>query len=57
MTVEEGVRSILTSGVATGQGVEESTQLTMDDLKRVTDLDWRESIRTDDGDPESTREE
>jgi len=50
MTVEEGVRSILTSGVATGRGVEESAQLTMDDLKRVTDLDWRESIRTDDGD-------
>jgi uncharacterized membrane protein len=54
MTVEEGVRSILTSGVATGRGVEESTQLTMDDLKRVTDLDWRESIGTDDGDGEST---
>jgi uncharacterized membrane protein len=53
MTVEEGVRSILTSGVATGRGVEESAQLTMDDLKRVTDLDWRESIRTDDGDRES----
>jgi len=57
MTVEEGVRSILTSGVATGRGVEESAQLTMDDLKRVTDLDWRESIRTDDGDGGSTREE
>jgi len=40
MTVEEGVRSILTSGVATGQGVDESTQLTMDDLTRVTDLEW-----------------
>jgi uncharacterized membrane protein len=57
MTVEEGVRSILTSGVATGRGVEESAQLTMDDLKRVTDIDWRESIRTDDGDGGSTREE
>jgi len=48
MTVEEGVRSILTSGVATGDGVEDSAQLTMDDLRRVTDLDWRESIRNDD---------
>jgi uncharacterized membrane protein len=43
MTVEEGVRSILTSGVATGKGVEESTQLTMDDIRRVTDLEWRDS--------------
>jgi len=41
MTVEEGVRSILTSGVATGKGAEESAQLTMDDIKRVTDIEWR----------------
>jgi len=47
MTVEEGVRSILTSGVATGQEADASTQLTMDDLRRVTDLDWRESLRND----------
>jgi uncharacterized membrane protein len=47
MTVEEGVRSILTSGVATGEEADASTQLTMDDLRRVTDLDWRESIRND----------
>lgn len=47
MTVEEGIRSILTSGVATGKGVSESTQLTMDDIRRVTDLDWGE--RTDSG--------
>jgi uncharacterized membrane protein len=46
MTVEEGIRSILTSGVATGDGAVGSTQLTMDDLKNVTDVDWRESIRT-----------
>ncbi|GAB6860374.1 hypothetical protein JCM17092_04630 [Haloplanus litoreus] len=38
MTVEEGVRSILTSGVATGEGAQDPTQLTMDDLKRVADL-------------------
>ncbi|AZH24341.1 DUF502 domain-containing protein [Haloplanus aerogenes] len=50
MTVEEGVRSILTSGVATGEDVQEPSQLTMDDLKRVTDLDWRASGRSDDGD-------
>jgi len=47
MTVEEGVRSILTSGVATGEGAAESTQLTMDDLRRVADIDWRESIGDD----------
>jgi uncharacterized membrane protein len=47
MTVEEGIRSILTSGVATGEEADASTQLTMDDLRRVTDLDWRESIRND----------
>jgi uncharacterized membrane protein len=47
MTVEEGIRSILTSGVATGREADASTQLTMDDLRRVTDLDWRESIRND----------
>ena len=47
MTVEEGVRSILTSGVATGREADASTQLTVDDLGRVTDLDWRESIRND----------
>jgi uncharacterized membrane protein len=50
MTVEEGVRSILTSGIATGEGVEESAQLTMDDIKRVTDLEWRGSDRSDDED-------
>jgi len=50
MTVEEGVRSILTSGVATGEGVQEPSQLTMDDIKRVTDLDWRPPGRSEDGD-------
>jgi len=51
MTVEEGVRSILTSGVATGEGVAQSTQLTMDDIKRVTDLNWGQATdsRSDDG--------
>jgi len=46
MTVEEGVRSILTSGVATGEGAAAPAQLTMDDIKRVTDLEWRD--RSDD---------
>jgi len=50
MTVEEGIRSILTSGVATGEGVEEPAQLTMDDLKRITDLEWRRPERPDDED-------
>jgi uncharacterized membrane protein len=46
MTVEEGVRSILTSGVATGEDTAAPAQLTMDDIKRVTDLEWRD--RSDD---------
>jgi len=46
MTVEEGVRSILTSGVATGEDAAGQAQLTMDDIKRVTDLEWRD--RSDD---------
>jgi uncharacterized membrane protein len=48
MTVEEGVRSILTSGVATGEGVEDQAQLTMDDLKQVTDLRPIGQSRSDD---------
>jgi uncharacterized membrane protein len=49
MTVEEGVRSILTSGVATGRGAQGPTQLTMDDLKQVADLQGLgDAIRTDD---------
>lgn len=39
MTIEEGVRSILTSGVASGDGGDEPTQLTMGDLETVADFE------------------
>jgi uncharacterized membrane protein len=39
MTIEEGVRSILTSGIATGQGVDERTELTAGNLTDVTDFE------------------
>jgi len=55
MTVEEGIRSILTSGVATGEGVEGPTQLTMDDLKQVADLQGLgDAIGSDDPDRGAT---
>jgi uncharacterized membrane protein len=38
MTIEEGVRSILTSGVASGEQAEKR-QVTMGDLEKVTDID------------------
>ena len=39
MTIEEGVRSILTSGVASGDGDRDPTQLTMGDLETVADFE------------------
>ncbi|MFC6826643.1 DUF502 domain-containing protein [Halopelagius fulvigenes] len=39
MTIEEGVRSILTSGVAAGENADETTELTMGDLDKITDID------------------
>jgi uncharacterized membrane protein len=48
MTIEEGIRSILTSGVATGAGAQGPTQLTMDDLKGLADLQgFGDAIATD----------
>ena len=38
LTVEEGVRSILTSGVAVGDRAEGTTEVTTDDLENVSDL-------------------
>ena len=38
MTIEEGVRSILTSGIATGEGAQQHQQITMGDLESVTDF-------------------
>jgi uncharacterized membrane protein len=39
MTIEEGVRSILTSGVASGESANEMTELSMGDLEKITDID------------------
>ncbi|WP_245758279.1 DUF502 domain-containing protein [Halogeometricum limi] len=39
MTIEEGVRSILTSGVATGEGANQTTEITMGDLDKITDIE------------------
>jgi uncharacterized membrane protein len=39
MTVEEGIRSILTSGVATGEGARGRSQLTVDDIREMTDFE------------------
>lgn len=56
MTIEEGVRSILTSGIATGEGASETTEVTIGNLSKVTDLDLQDALvteeaeRTDDDD-------
>ncbi|AUV80884.1 hypothetical protein C2R22_03760 [Salinigranum rubrum] len=39
MTIEEGIRSILTSGVATGEGSNGAEVPTMDDIREATDID------------------
>lgn len=44
MTIEEGVRSILTSGVATGEGSDERTEISMGDLDSITDIDLQNAI-------------
>ena len=58
MSIEEGVRSILTSGVATGERANERTPVTMGDLEKVTDIDrLQDAIGTDeeDADDEKTQ--
>ena len=44
MTIEEGVRSILTSGIASGEGAGQRTELTMGDLDQLTDIDLQNAI-------------
>ncbi|KPN30464.1 hypothetical protein SY89_01199 [Halolamina pelagica] len=39
MTIEDGVRSILTSGVATGKGATAKDPLSMDDIQNVAGVD------------------
>jgi uncharacterized membrane protein len=50
MTIEEGIRSILTSGVATGDGDDDRAQLSVDDIGEVADIDTlRSAVRSEDG--------
>lgn len=46
MTIEEGVRSILTSGVASGDDSGEATRVTMGDLDQITDIDYLQDAIT-----------
>lgn len=39
MTIEEGVRSILTSGIATGENASELSEVTMGDLGKIADVE------------------
>jgi hypothetical protein len=53
MTIEERIRSILTSGVATGDGGDDRAQLSMDDIGEVADIDTlRSAMRSEDGEPD-----
>jgi uncharacterized membrane protein len=53
MTIEEGVRSILTSGVASGEEANKQ-QVTMGDLEKVTDIDrLQDAISADETDDDA----
>jgi uncharacterized membrane protein len=41
MTVDEAIRSILTSGVATGPETDDGRTFSLDDVKEVTDINQR----------------
>jgi uncharacterized membrane protein len=47
MTVDEAIRSILTSGVATGPGTEDGRTFSLDDVREVTDINQRLSTDSD----------
>ena len=50
MTIEEGIRSILTSGVATGDDDDGRPELSMDDIGDVADIDTiRSAMRSEQG--------
>lgn len=58
MTIEEGVRSILTSGVATGDNSQQKTELAMGDLEKITDIDnLQDAIARDEDEAEDKNEE
>ncbi|WP_158058833.1 DUF502 domain-containing protein [Halorussus halophilus] len=56
MTIEEGVRSILTSGIASGDGPDQIQQLTMGDLDKLTDMDLQNAITTEKSDGDESEE-
>ena len=44
MTIEEGVRSILTSGIASGKRPGNANEITMGDLDQLTDMDLQNAL-------------
>ena len=57
MTIEEGVRNILTSGIATGEEQTETARLSMSDLPTGTNIEQlQDTIATKNNDRESTSE-
>ncbi|WP_338729322.1 DUF502 domain-containing protein [Haladaptatus sp. DJG-WS-42] len=50
MTVEEGVRAIVTSGVAVGESSGEGTALTSEQLTRLTGINQQEKVQQDEVD-------
>ena len=56
MTIEEGVRSILTSGIATGDGTDQRREVTIGDLGNITDLDLQEALVTE-GEEQATADD
>jgi len=49
MTIEEGVRSILTSGIATGENASEMSEVTMSDLGQIADVEHLQEALTTPG--------
>lgn len=57
MTIEEGVRSILTSGVASGKHANDAAEVTMGDLEQIADIDrLQAAISPDESDDEPETE-
>ncbi|AGN02554.1 hypothetical protein L593_13075 [Salinarchaeum sp. Harcht-Bsk1] len=64
MTIEDGVKSILTSGVATGKGAAQRDQLTLDNVRNVAQVDriqdafaGQQTAAVSPDDPTAVREE
>jgi len=56
MSIEEGVRSILTSGVASGERADGAVPMTMGDLEKVTDIDQLQDAITPGDDADGSSE-